>query len=54
MLMTIIPGVFALLSVIYIRFYALSKEQLNLIHSELGLISIDDKQTTMKAGENHA
>lgn len=36
MLMTIIPGIFAVFSVIVIRFYSLSTEQLANIHNELG------------------
>ncbi|MBF7073049.1 MFS transporter [Glaciecola sp. MH2013] len=41
LLMTVIPGIFALLSVFCIRFYSLSKEQLETIHAELGLDDID-------------
>jgi GPH family glycoside/pentoside/hexuronide:cation symporter len=37
LLMTVIPGIFALLSVFCIQFYSLSKQQLATIHSELDL-----------------
>lgn len=53
LLMTLIPGIFAVLSVICIRFYALSKEQLVVIHSELGLLNNNEDETRSNVGKGH-